>query len=95
MSRFTQEVAYGVELLDTYGPQKWWEKINRATFRMISYDHCVLGQVFGDWDEALIELNHPDTQVSGFMVPFVEPSAYDELQEEWERVLDEKAALAS
>lgn len=48
-----QRVMRGAEWLDEFGPLRWREKINLRTFDMEHPCRCVLGQVYGDYYDAI------------------------------------------
>lgn len=50
---FEDEVKAGIALLDAKGPPDWRDKINTATLDLMETDHCVLGQVYGDYGKGI------------------------------------------
>jgi hypothetical protein len=82
-------VAKGVALLDEKAPG-WVGFINLADFSISTTDNCVLGQVYGSYDEGMEELSLRDPELYGFdvethgMTGILE---FRRLQAEWVRVL--------
>lgn len=56
---FEAQVRRGVAVLDGYEPG-WRARVDVGTLDMASYQLCVLGQVFGSFDRAPVELLDPD-----------------------------------
>ena len=54
-------VGAGAALLDLYGPFRWRSKIDRGTLAIPSNYDCVLGQLYGSFQEGLAEIE----QLSG------------------------------
>lgn len=48
-----QRVARGIEWLDANAPEGWQARINLHKFNMADPCRCVLGQVFGDYWDAM------------------------------------------
>jgi hypothetical protein len=59
MSTFTAQVNAGIKLLDEQQPG-WRDKIDLETLNLGSCSVCVLGQIFGDYEEGTIELDIED-----------------------------------
>jgi hypothetical protein len=49
---FEAEIERGIAWLDEVNPD-WRDKINLGTLALSSLDHCVLGQVFGSYEEGI------------------------------------------
>ena len=47
-----ESVKHGVEFLDKHNPG-WREKINRETLDLLQADCCILGQLYGNFWDAL------------------------------------------
>ena len=65
-----QRVKNGIVWLDAYGPKDWRSKIaaaiKRRRFDISDPAHCALGEVYGDFNDACIELGIDDPDVLGF-----------------------------
>jgi hypothetical protein len=59
MSTFTTQVNAGIKLLDAEQPG-WRESIDLETLNLGSCSVCILGQVFGDYEDGTIELGIED-----------------------------------
>jgi hypothetical protein len=51
-----ERVARGVALLDDRGPTNWHRRVNPETLDVYDPFACVLGQVYGNYTEGLIQL---------------------------------------
>jgi hypothetical protein len=61
-----QRVRAGVKLLDTMVDARWAADINLDQFDIESQDSCILGQLFGDYDEGLHHLALQNGTPHGF-----------------------------
>lgn len=85
-----ERVLAGLTVLQEEFGERWVEKIDCASLDLASSARCVLGQVYGDYDDGVIALvpeendNDEWAHAHGF---YDCNSAYDELQVAWETVL--------
>lgn len=98
----TERVAAGAAWLDEHEPG-WIKRIDIGVLDISSCANCVLGQVFGDFDDARRDawLNPPEHdrmtdpgRRRGFMTP--DPGAfeqYETLTAEWKRFIQERRAV--
>jgi hypothetical protein len=56
MSTINERVQAGIALLDEKGPADWRERIDFATLNLQSRRNCVLGQIYGYYNDGLREL---------------------------------------
>lgn len=83
------EVRKGIQWLDEEVPD-WRESINRDRLDMGHIHDCILGQVFGDYDDACYTMGLPLTSPDyGFYLPDEEISRYPELRETWIALMDQ------
>lgn len=66
MSKFDAKIAAGIKLLDNHVGSSWRDSINLDTLNLGSCSVCVLGQVFGDYQEGLDELDLEEGYDYGF-----------------------------
>jgi hypothetical protein len=78
---FTIQVAAGAALLDMKRPG-WREEIDTDRLDVQFYDTCILGQLYGEFDEGLLALGltYDEAGEHGFCGAF---SRYDVLTDEW------------
>lgn len=55
-----ERVDNGAGLLDQYGPHDWRERIDPARLDIDTGTNCVIGQLYGDWEQGLAELELRD-----------------------------------
>lgn len=89
-------VANGIRMLDAYGPPDWRKKINLDRLHIALPTHCVLGQVYGHYEDGLRELEYGsgiilwNVEAFGFYAPqslFGLGDAYDMLDAAWQEAL--------
>jgi hypothetical protein len=90
-----ERVAAGTALLDAREPG-WWERINVGELRIDSHRNCILGQLYGTFDDGMAhhDLWHLDGKPDvrhGFMWT---GGNTDRLAAEWKRVITERRAAA-
>lgn len=86
-------IQCGVELLDACVPD-WRSKINLQDLKMDDCKLCILGQLFKDYDEGLLQLVPDDDEDSdqwsiehGFQSDCYVGKTYADLDEAWKKVL--------
>lgn len=85
-----ERVARGATLLDEHEPG-WELKIDLGTLALESCYQCVLGQLFGHFDEGVEELFLDKPMGSSVGYGFCGPlDGYDRLNDEWTRVIKER-----
>lgn len=87
MTDFTAKVNAGIALLDREQPG-WREKIDLDTLDLASCSVCVLGQVFGDYDDGIDALG-----VSGYDYGFNTMGGMQELTAAWKEALGKNNVL--
>jgi hypothetical protein len=98
MPTVEERVADGVEWLDAQEPG-WAERINLAELDLASPCRCVLGQIYGGFDEAPVDDISP--QLFGFNANLfgTEFANLDEeftaLEVEWRRVITSRREAAA
>ncbi len=101
MSTIAERVAAGVAWLDENRPD-WWLDVDLDKLVLSSPCRCVLGQLYGEYEDAPIVDVNTDDEVAvahGFNAgghdhpagPFAEFAA---LESEWRRVITERRAAA-
>lgn len=60
----SKRVKRGAEMLDEYGPEKWWDKIDVDTLSIMCPANCVLGQVYGSYGRGLKKLRLKNVSVA-------------------------------
>lgn len=65
MSDFKSVVANGMSFLDAEKPG-WRSELNLSRLNVASCDVCVLGQLFGDYDDGLTELGIDNTEAKRY-----------------------------
>ncbi len=85
-----ERVANGVRALDADDP--WWvERIALERLDMASCTQCVLGQLFGLYQDAPDDLRCHVAADNGFdLYPSDEPYEWTPLEDEWRRVIAER-----
>lgn len=90
------EVRKGIEWLDEYLPE-WRECIDTSILDMGHVHDCILGQIFGNYDNACYENGLPiQSTEHGFYLNDADVHRYHELGETWIALMDstsEKAAV--
>lgn len=81
MTDYAAKVAAGVKVLDREVPN-WRSKIDVDNLDLGSCSICILGQVFGDYNDGLNELN-----VDGYDHGFNTTGSYNELTAAWKEAL--------
>ena len=62
-----ENVRRGIRKLDAhFGDRLWREKLDHSTLNVRRYENCVLGQLFGSFQEGLYALDVTDSEVFGF-----------------------------
>jgi hypothetical protein len=92
MATIAERVAAGMALLDEKAPG-WVSRINLGHLALGSCDRCVLGQVFGYYDDGLVVLDFDPDYEGGEEFGFesnVEP--YEDLTAEWVRQISARLA---
>lgn len=93
-------VELGAELLDHVAPG-WWQdgKVDLNILDLGHYYHCILGQLFGGYDEGrdrlaeyLGQWNRFCSLHFGFSVDG--PADYDDLTEDWRNLINDRRAIA-
>lgn len=87
MANFTSKVNAGIALLDREQPG-WRTKIDLDKLDLASCSVCVLGQIFGDYDEGIEQLN-----INGYDYGFNAMSGMSELTEAWKEALGKNNTL--
>lgn len=76
---YEDQIAKGIQLLDEKGPEDWRSKIT-GSLNMANPYLCVLGQVYGNYWEALDALNlkiyYTDTEVTNWAATEASVSSY-------------------
>lgn len=88
-----ERVARGVELLDRVRPG-WAGEIHQESLDMVDCCHCVLGQLFGDFqygEDELFGYQYGAAGDHGFYTSTHRD--YSALQSEWCRVIAERQAV--
>lgn len=88
---YAAKVAAGIKLLDEQGPQDWRSKIDLGSLRLESCDVCVLGQVFGVYDNGLdaLDIDTYDAKKYGFNTDY----SMQELTAAWKDALGKNNVL--
>lgn len=89
-----ERVARGVDLLDRVMPG-WAGEIRPEALDMVDCCHCVLGQLFGDFqygEDQLFGYQYGATAEHGFFTN--SHRDYGALQAEWSRVIAERQAVS-
>lgn len=106
---YEAQIQKGAELLDThFGGPEWRERINTDSLLMRNIHNCILGQLFGNYWDALSTLGVREYQTYlanervpvasdyGFQMPMDTDdwmdNGYQTLQAEWVTYLTSKAA---
>lgn len=88
-----EEVRRGIAWMDEWVPD-WRESINRENLDMRNGADCILGQVFGDYDEAVNNNGILDPAFLGFiLLDFMADSYtadYQALKETWLALMGEE-----
>ena len=79
---FEAEIARGVKLLDAKVPG-WREKIDRDQLSMGDGCNCILGQIYGHFDEGIDELDSEDEAAERGFDSEHDPISWEELTREW------------
>ena len=97
----TPNVARGVEYLDREVPG-WHDRINLRTLNMSNGERCIVGQLFGNYEQWLWGIGSPMTAGAlGFAMAGYPCEVYDyydsmdiysELDREWRKVITERRA---
>jgi hypothetical protein len=91
---FDHEIEKGAKLLAARVPG-WEKKINPETLDLSDSCKCVLGQVYGNYEDGFKALDLPfltDRAIRGFTVDRTEHSSYRPLTKGWLRFLEARAA---
>jgi hypothetical protein len=89
---FEEQVAAGIAWLDEH-KWGWRKKIDLSTLDMGHNRNCVLGQVYGSYENTDYMLSETRKQQLGFTVKSGQSwsemcQSWDELTKEWERQLE-------
>ena len=57
MRTITQKVAAGIKFLNKYGPKNWLRKIKVTQLDLASSFSCILGQIYGSYNNGCESLN--------------------------------------
>ncbi|UJQ86919.1 hypothetical protein SEA_TREAT_84 [Streptomyces phage Treat] len=87
MRDYSNEVAKGIKVLDQQVPN-WRQKIDVENLDLGSCSICVLGQVFGDYNDGIEKLN-----VDGYEHGFNTTGSYAELKDAWVEALGKTNTL--
>ena len=94
-----QRIRCGIAWLDAYGPRSWRSKIARAIkadrLDLADTEHCILGEIYGDYHEGLRRLGLLTGAPLGFVFQnHGRPQLYRVLTHEWKRLYRDGQALA-
>ena len=94
MPTLEERVQAGAEYLDEIRPG-WEEEVNTDHLQLNNCLDCVLGQLFGDFDEALAELDitEGDAKSMGFLLSEFrnfEEEDYPELTDIWRDLIKKR-----
>ena len=85
----SQRVRNGITWLDAYGPKNWRRKIAAAIkarrFDMASAKHCALGEIYGDYSDAIDNLDIDNPLQLGFDKDCSRAESYADVTAEWKR----------
>lgn len=89
-----EAVSFGVAILDEHTPG-WADSIDVPTLILSDGGQCVLGQLFGTYDQGceLLGIYEETPTRCGFNVEGQKP--WQPLQDEWTRVITERQEAAS
>lgn len=95
---FKEQIDKGKALLDEfYGTKSWVLQLDLGELNLKSGCNCVLGQLYGDYDHMLLELDmvEEDAVDHGFCLDFhtEEPLNWDQLTEEWRVAIKDRLDL--
>lgn len=91
MTDYAAKVAEGIKFLDSDGPANWRQEINLDSLRLESCEVCVLGQVFGSYDNGLENLDIQDS--SAYRYGFNTNGSMTELTQAWKDALGKNNTL--
>jgi hypothetical protein len=83
MSSDMDKVIAAAGVLDRFGPSDWRSKIDLTRLKMYSSRDCILGQIYGEYNDGLEQL----TDRSGF-----DADTFCGFDEEWKRYLSSPVA---
>jgi hypothetical protein len=84
-----KRVENGIKFLDRVMPPKWRQKINLDELSLSSTADCVLGQLYGDYDDGRyqLDLDGDEAEEYGFVLYGVEERDYWKLTQAWKLAL--------
>lgn len=90
-NEYADVVNAGIKLLDESGPSNWRDLVDLNTLRLEACDVCVLGQVFGSFDDGLdnLDLTHSTSKRYGFNTDY----SMLELTKAWKDALGKNDTL--
>jgi hypothetical protein len=85
----TADMINGANLLDDWHPGGWIYDINLDALSMGNCDHCILGQLYGDFIHGLgeLDLEEDDALAHGF-----DGVAYAALTRGWRKLIEARRA---
>jgi hypothetical protein len=85
---FDDQIAKGVSLLNEVNPN-WKKKIRVSLLNMDKKQMCILGQLYGHYDEGLriLHLNSQTSLEHGFRTKPAPPEERQILTEEWRKII--------
>jgi hypothetical protein len=93
---FEEQIDAGAKWLDENDPG-WELKIDLSEFDIASCHHCVLGQLYGDWMEAITEVGGEQKLIwsasHGFNLSIVDQEheeKYDLLEQGWIQLIKDR-----
>jgi hypothetical protein len=89
---FKEQIDKGKEVLDNfYGTESWVLEIDLGELNLKSGCNCVLGQLNGDYDHMLFELDmeEADAVEHGFCLDFHDEKIYTSDVDWWEKLTEE------
>jgi hypothetical protein len=84
--RVLRRVRLGIGLLDTFGPDDWRERIDIKRLDLADSSRCVLGQVYGGYEQGCRRLWMGEPYAFGFYEPgffTANHFMYDQLTRAW------------
>src|SRR6478735_12553958 len=90
-NEYADVVNAGIKLLDESGPSNWRDLVDVNTLRLESCEVCVLGQVFGSFEDGLnnLDLTQSTSKDYGFNTNY----SMQELTKAWKDALGKNDIL--